>query len=101
MTQSRTVLLPDDLDLAQLRLLGRKMIRRNNARAEITHADTAIRMSYAQLSRDFPRDQLPDVFVAVTNAMNCSLAILAHRWRMWDIEEEEDLESIRLLLWRP
>lgn len=58
-------------------------------------------MSYMQLVREFQLDQLPDVFIVVTNATDDSLAILAHRWRMCDIEEEEDLEYFRLFLWQP
>lgn len=84
----------------QLRLLSRKMVERNNARAEIMQVDTAIRRSHAQLIRCFDPNQ-PDVLIEITNAMNDSLAILAHRWRMCDIEEDEDLECFRLLIWRP
>ncbi|KAJ5047958.1 hypothetical protein NUH16_006456 [Penicillium rubens] len=90
MTDSRAVILLDDLDIAQLRGLRVKMIRRNNTRAEITRANAAIRSSHAQLMRDF--DGQPELLVPATIAMNHSLAILAYMSRMCDIEEEEDLE---------
>lgn len=98
MADSHPVFLLDDLDLAQLRLLGARMIRRNNARAGITRANAAIRSSHAQLMRDF--DGQRELLVPVTIAMNHSLAILAYMWRMCNIEEEQDLESYVLLLWR-
>ncbi|KAJ6178693.1 hypothetical protein N7519_009154 [Penicillium mononematosum] len=98
MADSRAVILLDDLDLEQLRLLRVRMIRRNNTRAEITRANAAIRSSHAQLMRDFDGQQ--ELLVPATIVMNRSLAILAYMWRMCDIEEEEDREYWRLLLWR-
>ncbi|OQE83222.1 hypothetical protein PENNAL_c0033G06079 [Penicillium nalgiovense] len=98
MADSRAVILLDDLDLEQLRLLGVRMVRRNNTRAEITRATAAIRSSHAQLLRDF--DGQRELLVPVTIAMNHSLAILAHMWQICDIEEEQDLECRRLLLWQ-
>ncbi|KAJ5252153.1 hypothetical protein N7489_002563 [Penicillium chrysogenum] len=98
MTDTREVILLDNLDIAQLRILRVKMIGRNNTRAEITRANAAIRSSHAQLMRDF--DGQPELLMPATIAMNHSLALLAYMSRMCDIEEEEDLECYRLLLWR-
>ena len=97
MADSRAAIL-DDLDLEQLRHLGIRMIRRNNTRAEITRANAAIRSSHAQLMRHFEGQR--ELLIPVTIAMNHTLAILAEMWRICDIEEEDDLECCRLLLWQ-
>lgn len=95
-----TVIPPDELDLVQLRLLADRMTQRNNARAEIIRASTGIRVGYIQLVAGFEGSQIPDVFIAISDAMNDSLAVLAYRWRLCDIEEQGDLECFPLLVWQ-
>ncbi|KAJ6178700.1 hypothetical protein N7519_009161 [Penicillium mononematosum] len=100
MAENCVTIPPGDLDLVQLRLLADQMTERNNARAEIVRASAGIRVAYAQLVAGFEGRQLPDVFTAITEAMNDSLAVLAYRWSLCDTEEQGDLECFRLLVWR-
>ncbi|KAJ6178699.1 hypothetical protein N7519_009160 [Penicillium mononematosum] len=100
MASNRAFTPPDELDLVQLRLLADRMTERNNARADIMRAIVTIRSGYEQVIAHYNRNQLPDVLVMVTNAMDVSIAVLQHRWILCDIEEQGDLECFRLILWR-
>jgi hypothetical protein len=84
----------------QLRQLAVRITERNNTRANIIRARVAIQSAYVQIMAHYEHGQLPDVLVAVTNAIIDSLVTLEHRWTLCNIEEQGDLECFRLFLWR-
>ncbi|KAJ5252151.1 hypothetical protein N7489_002561, partial [Penicillium chrysogenum] len=100
MASNNIITLPDELDLMQLRQLAVRITERNNTRANIIRARVAIQSAYVQIMAHYEHGQLPDVLVAVTNAIIDSLVTLEHRWTLCNIEEQGDLECFRLFLWR-
>lgn len=105
MASNNIITLPDELELMQLELmqlrqLAVRMTERNNTRANIIRARVAIQSAHVQIMAHYEHGQLPDVLVAVTNAIIDSLVTLEHRWTLCNIEEQGDLECFRLFLWR-